>query len=173
MTQAFRPPNRTTLRFCRLCERGIDCRTITCSLCGHGGGAFKPTTDGAWAHVHCAIWLPDVGFASTDRMEEIDTSRMNPARQAGMANVETRELDGERHDLLPAASFDAAVSRVGLIYFPDQQRALAHDACATRDLRFGERTVAAADVQAAFMAALGAFARVATAAELAAELPPA
>ena len=46
------------------------------------------------------------------------------AEQAGLANVDTLELDGERHDLLPAASFDAAVSRVGLIYFPDQQRAL-------------------------------------------------
>ena len=47
------------------------------------------------------------------------------AEQAGLKNVDTRELDGERHDLLPAASFDAAISRVGLIYFPDQQRALA------------------------------------------------
>jgi ubiquinone/menaquinone biosynthesis C-methylase UbiE len=47
------------------------------------------------------------------------------ARQAGLPQVETRELDGERHDLLPAGSFDAAISRVGLIYFPDQQRALA------------------------------------------------
>ena len=46
--------------------------------------------------------------------------------------------------------------------------ALAHDACATRDLKFGDRTVAAADVQAAYMAALnGSFAKVATAAELA------
>jgi SAM-dependent methyltransferase len=47
------------------------------------------------------------------------------ARQAGLRNVETQELDGERHELLPAGSFDAAISRVGLIYFPDQQRALA------------------------------------------------
>jgi SAM-dependent methyltransferase len=47
------------------------------------------------------------------------------ARQAGLTNVETRELDGERHDLLPENAFDAAISRVGLIYFPDQQRALA------------------------------------------------
>jgi len=46
------------------------------------------------------------------------------AENARLANVETRELDGESHDLLPAASFDAAISRVGLIYFPDQQRAL-------------------------------------------------
>lgn len=47
------------------------------------------------------------------------------AQKEGLSNVETRELDGERHDVLPAGSFDAAISRVGLIYFPDQQRALA------------------------------------------------
>lgn len=47
------------------------------------------------------------------------------AQKEGLSNVETRELDGERHDALPAESFDAAISRVGLIYFPDQQRALA------------------------------------------------
>jgi len=39
--------------------------------------------------------------------------------------VATRELDGEALGTLPPASFDAVVSRVGLIYFPDQQRALA------------------------------------------------
>jgi len=38
--------------------------------------------------------------------------------------VETLELDGERHDALAVESFDAAISRVGLIYFPDQQAAL-------------------------------------------------
>ena len=47
------------------------------------------------------------------------------ARREGLAQVETLELDGERHDTLPEGSFDAAISRVGLIYFPDQQRALA------------------------------------------------
>ncbi|MBU1228549.1 MAG: cysteine hydrolase [Proteobacteria bacterium] len=44
---------------------------------------------------------------------------------------------------------------------------LAADACATRELSFAGRRVAAADVQAAYLAALGAvFARVAPAAEL-------
>lgn len=42
-----------------------------------------------------------------------------------LAQVETRELDGEALAELPAGSFDAAVSRVGLIYFPDQSQALA------------------------------------------------
>jgi len=44
---------------------------------------------------------------------------------------------------------------------------LAADACATRDLSFGGRSVAAADVQTAYLAALGAvFAQVAPASEL-------
>ncbi len=62
------------------------------------------------------------------------------ARAAGLSNIETRELDGEALGDLPAASFDAVISRVGLIYFPDQQRALAgHPACteARRPLRSG------------------------------------
>ena len=46
------------------------------------------------------------------------------AAAAGLTQVETRELDGEELETLEAESFDAVVSRVGLIYFPDQQRAL-------------------------------------------------
>ena len=66
------------------------------------------------------------GFVlATDISPSILRFALGTARQAGLANVETLELDGERHDTLPDASFDAAISRVGLIYFPDQQRALA------------------------------------------------
>jgi SAM-dependent methyltransferase len=46
------------------------------------------------------------------------------ASDAGLTTVTTRELDGERLDV-DEASFDAVISRVGLIYFPDQQAALA------------------------------------------------
>ena len=46
------------------------------------------------------------------------------AREAGLSQVATRELDGEALDALPAQAFDAVISRVGLIYFPDQQQAL-------------------------------------------------
>jgi len=44
------------------------------------------------------------------------------ASEAGLA-VSTRELDGE-HLAVDEGSFDAVISRVGLIYFPDQQAAL-------------------------------------------------
>jgi SAM-dependent methyltransferase len=45
------------------------------------------------------------------------------ARAADLTNVETRVMDGENLDL-PDESFDAVISRVGLIYFPDQHKAL-------------------------------------------------
>ncbi|HYN67443.1 MAG TPA: class I SAM-dependent methyltransferase [Ornithinibacter sp.] len=47
------------------------------------------------------------------------------ARDAGLRQVETLELDGEDLGRLGAGSFDAVVSRVGLIYFSDRPRALA------------------------------------------------
>ena len=49
------------------------------------------------------------------------------ARRAGLANVETQGLDGEQLDV-EDGSFDAVISRVGLIYFPDQHAALRRDA---------------------------------------------
>ncbi len=44
---------------------------------------------------------------------------------AGLSNVRTHVLDGENLTELEADPFDAVISRVGLIYFPDQQKALA------------------------------------------------
>jgi SAM-dependent methyltransferase len=45
------------------------------------------------------------------------------AQRAGLSNVAVRAMDGENPDL-PDESFDVVASRVGLIYFPDQHRAL-------------------------------------------------
>jgi SAM-dependent methyltransferase len=46
------------------------------------------------------------------------------AGAAGLTQVATLEADGESLPGVPDASFDAAISRVGLIYFPDRLRAL-------------------------------------------------
>jgi len=46
------------------------------------------------------------------------------ASEAGLTTVSTRELDGENLTVEPGA-FDAVISRVGLIYFPDRRAALA------------------------------------------------
>lgn len=45
------------------------------------------------------------------------------AEQAGLNNIETKVMDGENLTL-DDETFDAVISRVGLIYFPDQQKAL-------------------------------------------------
>jgi SAM-dependent methyltransferase len=62
------------------------------------------------------------------------------AAEQGLAQVATLEADGEDLAAVPDASFDAAISRVGLIYFPDQHRALTE---VHRVLRPGGRLSAA------------------------------
>ena len=70
---------------------------------------------------------------ATDISPTILTYAAKAAAEAGVTNVETLEADGEHLESLPAGSFDAVISRVGLIYFPDQQRALAGMHRALRD----------------------------------------
>jgi SAM-dependent methyltransferase len=62
---------------------------------------------------------------ATDISPTILTYAAKAAADAGLGNVDTLEADAEALDVLDPGSFDAAVSRLGLIYFPDQQRALA------------------------------------------------
>ena len=54
------------------------------------------------------------------------------ASTAGLSNVTTRVMDGEDLEVDPG-SFDAVISRLGLIYFPDQQKALGDMRRALRD----------------------------------------
>lgn len=60
---------------------------------------------------------------ATDISPEILGFAKQLAREAGMNNIETQVMDGENL-AVPDSSFDAVISRVGLIYFPDQQKAL-------------------------------------------------
>ena len=68
--------------------------------------------------------LPGGHVLATDLAPALLDRAAADAEAAGLTNVEVRELDGEALDELPPASFDAAISRVGLIYFPDQLRAV-------------------------------------------------
>jgi SAM-dependent methyltransferase len=65
---------------------------------------------------------PDGRVLATDISSNILAFAERSAREAGLANVETRVVDGERL-VVPAGTFDAVISRVGFIYFPDQHAA--------------------------------------------------
>ena len=90
---------------------------------------------GAGGQTLTAAWRagPRGRVVATDISPTILTYAAKSAAEAGLTNVDTVEVDGEALDTLPAASFDAVISRVGLIYFPDQQRALAGMRRALRD----------------------------------------
>ncbi|KAJ2411804.1 hypothetical protein GGI10_004059, partial [Coemansia sp. RSA 2530] len=57
---------------CRKCMLSPD-TPVSCVLCPQAGGAFKKTTTNKWAHLLCALWIPEVGIANSVYMEPIDS----------------------------------------------------------------------------------------------------
>jgi SAM-dependent methyltransferase len=82
---------------------------------------------------------PSGHVLATDISSNILEFAAQNARDRGLTNFETRVMDGENPDA-PDASFDAVLSRLGLIYFPDRHRALRS---AHRILKSGGRVVLA------------------------------
>jgi SAM-dependent methyltransferase len=68
---------------------------------------------------------------ATDFSEAILEFAAAEARKAGLASIATRAVDAEEMDV-EAGAFDAVISRLGIMYFPDKARALAEQRRALR-----------------------------------------
>ena len=56
---------------CRVCAAGDE--QAKCVLCPVKGGALKRVRPGnsSWAHLCCALWIPEVRVGNADKMEPI------------------------------------------------------------------------------------------------------
>ncbi|WWC97966.1 hypothetical protein V866_004855 [Kwoniella sp. B9012] len=56
---------------CRKCTVSPE-NPVSCIFCPNEGGAFKQTTSGHWAHLLCAIWIPETGLGNAIYMEPVE-----------------------------------------------------------------------------------------------------
>jgi NuA3 HAT complex component NTO1 len=50
----------------------------SCIFCPNEGGAFKKTTTGHWAHLLCAIWIPELTVGNAIYMEPVQDVELLP-----------------------------------------------------------------------------------------------
>uniref|UniRef100_A0A0A9XE97 Protein AF-10 n=1 Tax=Lygus hesperus TaxID=30085 RepID=A0A0A9XE97_LYGHE len=62
--------------YCRKCESADRNIKVKCELCPNKDGALKPTDNNAWAHVVCALYIPEVRFGNVTTMEPIILSQI-------------------------------------------------------------------------------------------------
>ncbi|KAH7914590.1 PHD-zinc-finger like domain-containing protein [Hygrophoropsis aurantiaca] len=65
---------------CRKCTVSPE-NPVSCILCPNEGGAFKQTVLGEWAHLLCAIWIPETRVANEVFMEPITGSDKIPKQR--------------------------------------------------------------------------------------------
>ncbi|KAL5061683.1 hypothetical protein RYX36_023420 [Vicia faba] len=66
--------------FCERCRFTATDPIIRCCLCPTKEGAMKQTIDGKWAHVVCALLVPEVYFVDPEGREKIDCSKVPKKR---------------------------------------------------------------------------------------------
>ncbi|KAL3283109.1 hypothetical protein HHI36_006267 [Cryptolaemus montrouzieri] len=57
--------------YCRKCESQERTTKVKCELCPSRYGALKRTDNAGWAHVVCALYIPEVRFGNVTTMEPI------------------------------------------------------------------------------------------------------
>ncbi|OXG22935.1 NuA3 HAT complex component NTO1 [Cryptococcus neoformans Ze90-1] len=62
---------------CRKCTVSPE-NPVSCIFCPNEGGAFKQTTTGQWAHLLCAIWIPETTLGNSIYMEPVESVELVP-----------------------------------------------------------------------------------------------
>ncbi|CAJ2506437.1 Uu.00g005670.m01.CDS01 [Anthostomella pinea] len=63
----FIPEGQWLCRKCQLIGRGVP----TCIFCPNSDGAFKQTNSSKWAHLLCAMWVPEITLGNHTFMEPV------------------------------------------------------------------------------------------------------
>ncbi|XP_039280387.1 protein AF-17 isoform X4 [Nilaparvata lugens] len=66
--------------YCRKCESQERTARVRCELCPSKDGALKRTDNNGWAHVVCALYIPEVRFGNVTTMEPILLQQIPPER---------------------------------------------------------------------------------------------
>ncbi|CAH0578410.1 unnamed protein product [Chrysodeixis includens] len=66
--------------YCRKCESPDSKSKVRCELCPSKSGALKRSDTGGWAHVVCALYIPEVRFGNVTSMEPIVLRLIPPER---------------------------------------------------------------------------------------------
>lgn len=67
--------------YCRKCESQERAARVRCELCPSRDGALKKTDNHqGWAHVVCALYIPEVRFGNVTTMEPIILQLIPPER---------------------------------------------------------------------------------------------
>ncbi|XP_013787364.1 protein Jade-3-like isoform X2 [Limulus polyphemus] len=76
---------------CKTCTHNVG---PSCLLCPNKGGAMKNTSDQKWAHVSCALWIPEVRFRDVVKMEPLSNISDIPSRRWSLVCTFCQERKG-------------------------------------------------------------------------------
>eukprot|EP00127_Corallochytrium_limacisporum_P001250 Clim_evm20s47 gene=Clim_evmTU20s47 len=65
---------------CDRCRAGISAAALKCALCPSKKGAFKEASPEGWAHVVCALYVPNVKFGDPERRSPVVLDEITPAQ---------------------------------------------------------------------------------------------
>jgi hypothetical protein len=80
--------------YCRKCESQERSVKVKCELCPSKHGALKRTDNSGWAHVVCALYIPEVRFGNVTTMEPIQL-QLIPTERFSKVSVSSQQMEND------------------------------------------------------------------------------